>query len=742
MHELMMFKKEFGSKSASAPTHATIPAEPPVHSDKLRRLEDSLNRVLNLWPADSPLSKILVNVYYSRIVAKSNRVKRLLAEGSADPESSICGARYENGRHVITHYITREVINNSINELEIAASILDDHFDNGKIDKKHLDALWNKNLGNTNESWKLFSKGSISRANFARLIHDSYYVESFGIPSPPAKEKGPVLTTLYQTDGSAYEMLKKIGIDVSYLNTLNDSAVLSESQYRQLCEKAPYLIAMSTIDFSELDEIKAPSSSAPITIASIPEPTNEPIVGVIDTPFDTVHPPYFNSWVEPHNMIDQNIPLEQEDYTHGTCVTSLIVNGPDMNPGLEDGCGHFRVRHFGVTPRSGFSSFSISQKIEQIVSSNPDIHVWNLSLGSDLEVQRYCISPEAGVLDRIQHERNVLFVVAGTNNNSGSAVRVGAPADSLNSLVVNAVRSNGAPASYSRRGPILDFHRKPDVSYYGGDHGEGLSACCGTGEHECRGTSYAAPLIARKAAFLIDVMGIPRDVAKALLIDSARGWNNGPIDSTLGYGIVPIRIEDVLRSANDEIRFYLSSTAKAYETYSYDLPVPIVNGAFPYLARAVLCYAPKCERNQGVDYTSTELDLHFGRINNGKVQSIKSNTQGEPDDRTCEKEARGYLGKWDNVKRICDVVSSKPRSRKVYDSPMWGIKIRKTSRLSSGNPDPQSFGLVITLKEINRANRLDSFVQHCRASGWIVRQIDIETCTRIYNTEQVEIQFD
>ena len=46
---------------------------------------------------------------------------------------------------------------------------------------------------------------------------------------------------------------------------------------------------------------------------------------------------------------------------------------------------------------------------------------------------------------------------------------LGAPADSLNSLVVNAVDMNGMPASYTRIGPVLSFFYKPDVCYYGGD---------------------------------------------------------------------------------------------------------------------------------------------------------------------------------------------------------------------------------------------------------------------------------
>ena len=53
------------------------------------------------------------------------------------------------------------------------------------------------------------------------------------------------------------------------------------------------------------------------------------------------------------------------------------------------------------------------------------------------------------------------------------------PADSLNAVVVNSVKRNGIPASYTRQGTILSFFHKPDVSYYGGDYEEGerIKAC-------------------------------------------------------------------------------------------------------------------------------------------------------------------------------------------------------------------------------------------------------------------------
>jgi hypothetical protein len=102
--------------------------------------------------------------------------------------------------------------------------------------------------------------------------------------------------------------------------------------------------------------------------------------------------------------------------------------------------------------------------------------VWNLSLGSNDEVNANFISAEAAVLDQIQFENDVIFVIAGTNKKSNEGEkRIGAPADSINSVIVNSVDSGKNPAPYSRKGIVLSFFTKPDVSYYGGVQGNRIA---------------------------------------------------------------------------------------------------------------------------------------------------------------------------------------------------------------------------------------------------------------------------
>lgn len=68
-----------------------------------------------------------------------------------------------------------------------------------------------------------------------------------------------------------------------------------------------------------------------------------------------------------------------------------------------------------------------------------------------------------------------------------------------------------------------------------------------------------------------------------------------------------------------------------------------------------MSYFPPCDRNQGVDYTSTEMDIHFGRVqSNGKIKAIDDNKQSEEGQFLYEEEARNIYRKWDNIKRICE----------------------------------------------------------------------------------------
>lgn len=140
---------------------------------------------------------------------------------------------------------------------------------------------------------------------------------------------------------------------------------------------------------------------------------------------------------------------------------------------------------------------------------------------------------------------------------------------------------------------------------------------------------------------------MPKEVAKALLIHSSTNWASNHTNLfIIGHGIVPKHINDIITTPNDEILFYIYDNAIEYETWNYNLPVPINNNSHPFIAKATLVYTPKCDRLQGVDYTCTELDLKFGRLKpDGSLSDIKENKQDILGFRTLEDDARKMFRK-------------------------------------------------------------------------------------------------
>ena len=758
MNNILQLKGRFEQRpNTTKPGPAVLPKGKSVSSAHIRTLQGQLEGILKHWSEHKEIAGALVSVHYKHVVAKSNRLRILLAESSRSPVESIRGAKFvwetdEDGeeiqKHVFTHYISLKALEKAITLLKNTADVIDSGYE-GEITSKDTERI---------AAVKEFPFHEIiAKSSLLRVVLDCHYVESFNIDRVDESITEESIITIYRTSIETKALLRKFGINIYDDRIIDETTLrLNRDEIQILLNKASYLIAMNVTDLAQLtkdDILQGEEDDDYFPELPIPHPQNEPVVGVIDTQFNT--DVYFSEWVEYHNMLDPNIPLRDEDYHHGTEVTSIIVDGPKGNPDIDDGCGRFRVRHFGVATSGSFSSFAVLRSIRSIVASNRDIKVWNLSLGSTKEISPSFISPEAAELDRIQSEYDVLFVVAGTNRPDGETkpnMKIGAPADSLNSLVVNSVAFNQKPASYGRVGPVLSFFHKPDISYYGGDGPmffDRIAVCRDThGAFYASGTSLAAPWITRKMAYLIHVMGLSREVAKALIIDAAAGWDRKDDPSnSIGYGVVPIHISDIIHSEDEEIRFILSGTADEYETYTYNLPVPVINNAHPFYARATLVYFPHCDRNQGVDYTSTEMDIHFGRLNTTKakpvIMSINDNVQAEEGLRVnYEENARKQYRKWDNVKHISDVIKSRAVARKAYDAGLWGLSIKTKERMQPRGKKSLPFGVVVTLKEMNGVNRIEDFKKLCMARGWLVTKLDVQNQIDIYLRAEEEVEFE
>ena len=419
MNGLLQLKGRFEKRGNEGMGPIGLPAHKKVTSEHMEELISQLSKVKEYWSDKDDIAGLIVSVHYIRVVAKSNRLKTLLADVGKKPVDSIRGAKFVTGKdgqgktihkHVFTHYVQLSAIEKAIDNLRIVKEIVDADY-NGCITAEDIEKIGLER--------KYLYAGKIAKTNFVNVIVDCYFVEKFDVDEAKESITEDSIITIYKTDIKTRELLSRFGIDVSESKIIGDTTVLlTPPQARQLYNKAPYLIAMSITDFSKicLDDDLFEDIEFEEDTGIISPPGNEPIVGVIDTQFN--EKVYFSKWVDYRPMLPIEI-LEPEDYKHGTAVSSIIVDGPRGNDRLDDGCGHFRVRHFGVSKQSGFSSFAILREIRNIVENNQDIKVWNLSLGSKSEIRENYISPEAAELDRIQSEYDVIFVISGTNSPDG-----------------------------------------------------------------------------------------------------------------------------------------------------------------------------------------------------------------------------------------------------------------------------------------------------------------------------------
>lgn len=753
MNPLLQVKLRFSNERNTQQVVAkNLRANASTSEDKVVALIESLRAVKRFY-TDTPkvVRNMLIDVNYNDIIAKSNRIQALLKPIGRTSNDIIVGARFsaaEEGseNHIITYYADPATVDRTITELEIIRQFLQDRLDGKAIPS-------NFNETRTKRPNINYNGYDLSKQKIRNLIVDCSVVESFGVPGIDASpEQETCLITFFKTELPINSLLEKLNIDSGHYGYTfygDDTISATKELCQYLLENIPYLISMVSSDLSKvtLNDIGVEQDLPTVVI---PDPINEPTIGVIDTLFD--ESVYFSKWVENHdylNEIEMSLARDSER-EHGTEVTSIIVDGPRLNPWLDDGCGRFKVRHFGVCDDK-ISVSRLVRKIKEIVFQNPDIHVWNLSLGTEDEVSKNFISYDAAVIDELTSQRNVIFVISGTNDNrsiKNGTLKVGSPADSLNSIVVNSVKHNGTPATYSRKGNVLSFFNKPDVSYYGGDYDERIIVYSPVrGEIEEFGTSFAAPWISRKLCYLIDIMGLSREVAKALIIDAAAGWDyktsTYKVKDLIGYGIVPISINDVLGTPNDEIRFVVYGTSESYKTVNYAIPVPRdEDNNYPYIARATMCYFPKCSRSQGVDYTSRELSLKFGRVkSDGSIEDINDNVQDDVGAHVDERASRREFRKWENTKFISKTIK-KNRPLKSYDERLWGISVVSKERLSTRMQGGLNFAAVVTLKEIKGINRIQDFITACALRGYIVNELDVNAQVEVYNTNQEGIIFE
>ena len=391
-----------------------------------------------------------------------------------------------------------------------------------------------------------------------------------------------------------------------------------------------------------------------------------PKVGVIDTGIASP----LSSWVlDRHDFLD----VKDCDPLHGTMVAGVLVgarvaNSPELGR-EEDGCDMVdlplmpRVPFLSVYGQRGFEAFL--EELEAAIGEARDQHgvrVFNMSLNVVASVDTNSYSIYAARLDDIQDRLGVVIVNSAGNlafNEwrppwSAKPTQVLAalaarsnpdtifmPCESVRAVAVGALNPpgsshvEGAPATYSRRGPGLKVGVKPDIAHFGGTgdpttpNTTHLVTCSPTGHQvHTRGTSFSAPLAAKTLAsldvatgerlkprtlraFLIHNSTMPVPLRSSRLRDIARQF--------VGFG-QPSAAAAMLETNDHAITMVFESRLTAGEKrpailrFDFQWPAPLVDAATRACRGRVLMtlvYDAPIDQSFGTEFVRVNLDAHL-----------------------------------------------------------------------------------------------------------------------------------
>ena len=264
-------------------------------------------------------------------------------------------------------------------------------------------------------------------------------------------------------------------------------------------------------------------------------------VAVLDTGCDLDHPMIKPNIIKAESMVEGESPTDT--HNHGTWVASAIAGVPVNTP---------QGQIFGVAPeakliilkvlsdRGQGTMAGVVAGMERAVELGADIV--SMSLGSLFGTN---LSPDSRTLNELAARNGVLFVVAA--GNSFAPWSIGSPGCAALSIGVGAVAmqipSNGAPSTYSSKGPTLDGLPKPNISTYGGNVlSPGLAellyaAGAHGGYSSMAGTSMATPIVSGALALLLS-SGVKRD--RAMMEELFARTGGQPLNTITGWGLLDV----------------------------------------------------------------------------------------------------------------------------------------------------------------------------------------------------------
>jgi hypothetical protein len=477
-----------------------------------------------------------------------------------------------------------------------------------------------------------------------------------------------------------------------------------------------------------------------------------------------------------------------KDASHGTFISGLLVAAGRLNTYLNDqtpGCILYDVDVLPADPTGTGREFAryypdgvigFMDEIESAVEhfrETQDVRVFNFSINITSPGNGSRYGYVARKLDEIARSLDVIFVISAGNLapadfrrewNADPAVaiadlagdRVGflsEPGESLFNTSVSALNPPGieyqvpfALARYSRRGPGLRGAVKPDFAHIGGsgsptgDRGSGLFSVDENGRIVAgAGTSYAAPLVARRLADLDHLIDGPvsREMLLALLVHHSHRpevmQHKAVLPASrnlIGFG-VPASAEDMLQSGDSEITLVFNSTIQPKQQAKLDFAWPaslVRDGKCRGYARLTLVARPVLAYEHGDERIRVNIDakLMQEQKGGGFANQLNAST-GRPttnSDHPSEQELLREAMKWQVVKTFDLKMTAKGPSSN------WRFFVEYLTRADEDLPQAGvEFCAVLTIGDQQRTAPVFQEMRQILAQQGI-RTADVQTAIR------------
>lgn len=396
--------------------------------------------------------------------------------------------------------------------------------------------------------------------------------------------------------------------------------------------------------------VKAELGVNPPTMLPPIEGKDYPVVAVVDSGVSQSCRP-IEPWVIGRESCIA--PVYKND-DHGTFVSGLITNSFNLN-GSDPRFPLCQSKIFSVEVlgKEGGDLYGIIQVMHDVAKTNPQIKVWNLSLGGNGPVSKSEISTMALMLDEFQDKFNCLCVVAAGNYEGPMRAwppvadlddGISTPGDSVRCLTVGSVAhvdgfvKNNEPSHFSRKGPVSNYVQKPEVVHFGGNMmvnggqpvvlGVNSIDVDGNSHHDI-GTSFSTPIVSSIAANLFEQIGerATPSLIKALVIHSANLNDNVRDEHKPYYGWgKPQGSEDILAVKDYESTMVFEGKAqKSFEIEKLPFPIPDCLRTDEGKVRAeffiTLVYHPELDPQKAFEYCQMDVKVGFGKMEGDKFNS-------------------------------------------------------------------------------------------------------------------------